>query len=218
VAIFKEAMSATQVASLAKATTLTGKEAKLLAGFVFGDGPGTPLPATLMRPLTYVPGALNVTVSSSRNNAADRALLPLSLVSHMRFPFEQGRVASVSQAFADQGGSHKGYAAFCYDFIFPSSDINGHIFKASAPGTVAHVSEGGPNTSQGPSNVVTVEQAANEFGDHLHLQHDSCMVNAGQNATCQTNLASTGRSGTGFAHLHQAVSNQGEHTTDRKFL
>ncbi len=41
-------------------------------------------------------------------------------------------------------------------------------------------------------------------------------MNAGQNVTYQTNLASTGRSGTGFAHLHQAETNQGEHTTDRK--
>ncbi len=141
-AIYKETLSATQVSSLAKATTLTGQEANLLAGFVFGDGPGTPLPATLTRPLTSVPGALNVTVSHSRNNTADRALLPLSLASRMRLPFEQGRVANVSQAVADQGGSHKGYAAYCYDVISLSKDINGHICKASAPGTVAHVSGG----------------------------------------------------------------------------
>lgn len=215
VAVFKAALTASQVAALAAATTLSGNEANLLAGFVFGDGLGAPLPATLTRPITYVPGALNVTVSSSRNSAADRALLPLSLVSHMRLPFEQGRIASVSQAFGDPTISHTGYAAFCYDFVFPNSDINGHVFKASAPGTVAHVWEGGPNTSQGPSNFVSIEQAGSEFCDYLHLQQNSCVVNAGQAVSYRADLAKTGRSGTGGPHLHQAVTNLGEHTTDR---
>ncbi len=215
VAVFTQALTASQVAALAAATTLTGKEAHLLAGFVFGDGASAPLPATLNRPVTCVPGAHNVTVSNNRNNAADRKLLPLSLVSHMRLPFEQGLILSISQAFGDPTISHTGYAAFCYDFMFPDGDINGHAFKASAPGTVAFVSEVGPNTSQGPSNFVSIEQGDSEFCDYLHLQQNSCGVNTGQAVSYGKDLAKTGRSGTGPPHLHQALTNLGEHTSDR---
>jgi Concanavalin A-like lectin/glucanases superfamily/Peptidase family M23 len=215
VAVFNAALSASQVAALVAAPTLTGTEANLHAGFVFGDGPGGGLPATLTRPLTYVPGAHNVTVSNNRNSATDRALLPLSLVSHMRLPFAPGQIANVIQGSADGSGSHNGYAAFSYDFGFPDSDINGYVFKVSSPGSVAHVWEGGPNTNQGPSNFVTIEQGGGEFCDYLHLQQDSCVVNAGQAVSYGADLAKVGRSGTGGPHLHQAVTNLGEHTTDR---
>ena len=215
VAVFSSALSAAQVAALASAKTLMGTEANLLAGFVFGGGPAAPLPAKLSRPVSYVPGAHNVTVSNNRNNTADRELLPLSLVSHMRLPFAQGQIANIVQGFADPSISHNGYAAFCYDFGFPNGDINGYVFKSSSPGKVAHVWEGGPNTSQGPSNFVTIEQSGGEFCDYLHLQQNSCIPTAGQNLNYGTDLAKVGRSGTGGPHLHQAVTNLGEHTSDR---
>src|SRR5262245_21110248 len=97
VAVFTAALSASQVSALAAAKTLTGAESNLLAGFVFGDGPSGPLPATLTRPINYVPGALNVGGSNDRNSADDRAKLPLSLVSHMRLPFAQEQIANVVQ-------------------------------------------------------------------------------------------------------------------------
>lgn len=215
VAVFTQALSARQVAGLAAARTLTGKEAGLHAGFVFGNGPGGTLPAVLKRPVSYVPGAHPVTVSSNRDNVKDRALLPLSLVNHMRLPFAQGQIANVVQGFGNPGVSHNGYAAFCYDFGFPQENIDGYLFKASAPGSVAKVQEGGPNTSQGPSNFVTLQQGGGEFCDYLHLQQNSCVVNGGQGVGYGTDLAKVGRSGTGGPHLHQAVTNLGEHTTDR---
>jgi Concanavalin A-like lectin/glucanases superfamily/Polyglycine hydrolase-like, structural repeat/Peptidase family M23 len=215
VAVFTAALSPRQVAGLAAAKTLSGTEASLLAGFVFGDGPAGGLPAALKRPLAYVPGAHNVALSADRDSVKDRGRLPLSLVSHMRLPFAQGQIANVVQGFGNPSVSHNGYAAFCYDFGFPQSDINGYVFKSSAPGSVAHVQEGGPNTSQGPSNFVTVGQASGEFCDYLHLQQNSCGVTAGQSVGYGTDLAKVGRSGTGGPHLHQAVTNLGEHTTDR---
>ena len=215
VAVFTTALSAAQVAALASANTLTGNEAGLLAGFVFGDGPAGSLPTPLTRPVTYTPGARNVAVSPKRSNTADRKLLPLSLVSHMRLPFRQGQIADVVQGFGDDTISHNGYAAFCYDFGFPNEDIDGYVFEASSPGSVAHVWEGGPNTSQGPSNFITVQQAAGEFCDYLHLQQNSAVPGAGTAVTYGTDLAKVGRSGTGGPHLHQAVTNLGEHTKDR---
>jgi hypothetical protein len=215
VAVFKTALSTSAIAQLATALTLTGTEANLHAGFVFGDGPSAGFPPSLQRPVTYVPGAHNVTVSNNRDHAADRKLLPLSLVSHMRLPFEQGKIATINQGFADPTISHTGYAAFCYDFGFAEEDINGYVFKASTGGSVAHVWEGGPNTSQGPSNFVTIQQAGGEFCDYLHLQQNSCVVNAGQSVNARADLAKVGRSGTGGPHLHQALTNLGEHTTDR---
>lgn len=215
VAVFTRALTAAQVAALASAKTLTGSETGLVAGYVFGDGPAAPLPAVLKRPLSFVPGARTLTVSSDRNSTADRKLLPLSLVSHMRLPFEQGRIANVVQGFGDATVSHNGYAAFCYDLTFPDENCNGHQFRASAPGTVAAVWEGGPNTSQGPSNYVTVKQAEGEFCDYLHLQQNSAPVSVNDGVGYGTVLAKIGRSGTGGPHLHQAVTNLGEHTTDR---
>ncbi len=213
-AVFTVAKSAAQVQALAAAATLSGTEANLLAGFVFGDGPAT-TPATLRRRASLVPGALQVAASAARDSAADAKLLPLSLVSHMRLPFPQGKVASITQAFCDRTISHMGYAAYCYDFVFPDEDCDGYNFRASAPGRVDHVWEGGPNTSQGPSNFASVEQAPGEFADYLHLKQNSCPVSAGQSVSYGTDLGQIGRSGTGGPHLHQALTNLGEHTTDR---
>lgn len=215
VAVFQTALSVADVGTLSSAKTLTGSEANLHAGYVFGDGPAGSLPPSLKRPLALEPGASLVTVSGQRDNGADRAKLPLSLVSHMRLPFPQGRIARVDQAFCDATISHNGYAAFCYDFTFPDVNCDGHVFRASAPGTVAHVWEGGPNTDQGPSNFVSVRQADNELSDYLHLQQNSASVQAGQAVTYGTEMAKIGRSGTGGPHLHQAITNLGEHTTDR---
>jgi len=215
VAIFKAALTAAQVSALASANTLTGNETSLLAGYVFGDGPTAAMPATLARPVTLVPGAHYVNVTPNRNNAADSGLLPLSLVSHMRLPFAQGQIASIVQGFGNPTISHSGYAAFCFDFVFPNSDINGYVFKAASPGTVAHVWEGGPNTSQGPSNFVTIQQGGGEFADYLHLQQNSAVVSQGQTVGYGADIAKVGRSGTGGPHLHHAITNLGEHTTDR---
>jgi hypothetical protein len=62
---------------------------------------------------------------------------------------------------------------------------------------------------------VTIEQASGEFCDYLHLQQNSCVVDAGQAVGYGTDLAKVWRSGTGNPHIHQAVTNLGEHTTDR---
>ena len=214
VAIFTAALSTAQIQALVAAQTLKGTEQQLLAGFVFGDGQAGTLPVTLTRPLDLVPGARLVSLAPGHDSHADRPALPLSLVNHMKLPFPAGQIARVVQGFGGTA-SHHGYAAFCYDLVFPLADIDGFTFRASAPGTVAKVRESGPNTDQGPSNFVTVEQSSGEFCDYLHLQQNSATVTAGQQVGAGTGLAKVGRSGTGGPHLHQAVTNLGEHTTDR---
>jgi hypothetical protein len=212
VAIFSAAKSAAAVQALAAADSLTGSEADLLAGYTFGEGGS--IPAAARRDVDLVPGARQVRVATPRG-PGDADKLPLSLTSHMRLPLPEGKVASLSQAFADPTISHTGYAAFCYDFVFPSTSCDGYVFRAAAPGEVAHVWEGGPNTSQGPSNFVSVEQAPGEFADYLHLRQNSAPVAVGDAIGYGDELGEIGRSGTGVPHLHLAVTNLGEHTTDR---
>jgi hypothetical protein len=209
VAVFTAALPASRVAALAGATTLTGAEKNLLAGFVFGDGPRA-LPAKLKRPVTCVPGARNVTVSNNRNSAADRELLPLSLVSHMRLPFRQGKIARVMQGF---GGtlSHHRYAVFAYDLEFPDHPTAGDEYiRASAPGVVAHVQDGTPDDQSTPPNYVTIEQAPGEFCDHEHIRFNGFEVGSGQAVTYGTVLAKVGM-------VHQALTNLGKRMGDSDF-
>ena len=210
VGVFTAALSASEVAALATAATLTGAEANLLAGFVFGDGPGAALPAKLKRPLAYVPGARNVTLSTKRNSTADRVLLPLSLVSHMRLPVARPRIARVCQGF---GGalSHHGYAVFAYDLEFPDHpEVGDEVIKASAPGLVVHVEDGHPDEPDAPPNYVTIQQDRGEFCDYHHVRLNGFKVHKDQTVSYGTDLCQVGM-------VHQALTNLGEHKAATDF-
>src|SRR5262245_2198925 len=213
VAVFAAALSPVQISSLASAPHLSGSEAQLLAGYVFGYAPPGGLPAKLARPLSRSPAAMIRAVSPNRDNAADAALLPLALSSHMHLPFPPGQEWYVIQGFDDATGSHKGYASFCLDLMLagkPQSDSEGAPFYSAAQATIDFVKEDA--APGGATNFITAKQADHEFCDYLHLLKDSAVVNKGDTVGFQKHLADVGDTGAagGAYHLHIATANLGE--------
>ena len=213
VAVFTTALSAAQIGALASAQHLSGSEAQLLAGYVFGYVPPGGLPAKLSRPVSRSPAAMIRAVSPNRDNAADAALLPLALSSHMHLPFPPGEEWFVIQGFDNPAGSHQGYAAFCLDLMLagkPQSDSKGAPFYSAAPATIDFVKEDA--ASGGATNFITAKQADHEFCDYLHLLEDSAVVNKGDAVGFQRHLADVGDTGAavGAFHLHIATTNLGE--------
>src|SRR5262249_52110105 len=117
VAVFTAALSDQPVAALAASQHLSGGEANLLVGDVFGYLPPGGLPPTLARSVTPTPAAMIVPVSANRDSTADAALLPLALTSHQNLPFPPGQNWFVIQGFDNAAGSHRGYASFCLDLM-----------------------------------------------------------------------------------------------------
>jgi murein DD-endopeptidase MepM/ murein hydrolase activator NlpD len=213
VAIFTSALSPAAIASLAAGPHLSGAEAQLLAGYVFGYTPPGGLPAKLARPLSRTPAAMIAAVSPNRDGAVDAARLPLALTSQMHLPFPRGQSWYVIQGFDDAAGSHKGYASFCCDLMLagkPQSDSKGTPFYSAAPGTVDFVKQDA--ASGGSTNFLTVKQADREFCDYLHLEQNSAVVGEGDVVGFQRHLADVGDTGAnvGAYHLHVAATNLGE--------
>ena len=213
VAVFTAALTPAEVARLAQSLHLTGTEANLLAGYTFGHAPPAGSPATLKRPLTRTPAAMLGAVSEDRDSASDANLLPLALTSHMHVPFPVGQPVYVIQGFDDPGGSHKGYAAFCWDFMHagvPQQVSDGVPFTAAAPGDVTFVKE--DDKSGGDANFVSVRQADHEFGDYLHLKQNTALVDPGDRIFDGQRVAHVGDTGAnrGAFHLHLAVTNLSE--------
>jgi hypothetical protein len=161
VAVFKAALSASRIKTLAAAKTLRGTERNLLAGFVFGDGPGGPLPAKLTRPVTYVPATCDGLGQSEQRRRPRRCRSAWSV---QRLPARANRPG---RAGLRTRQSANGYAAFLR--LRPQQRHQRYVFKASSPGSVAHVWRGRPNTSR-VRRTVSVEQASHEFCGYLHLQ------------------------------------------------
>jgi murein DD-endopeptidase MepM/ murein hydrolase activator NlpD len=184
----------------------------LLAGYTFGFTPeaGT-LPDTLKRPLaSKTPGAQIVAVSDARVGTIDLQKMPLPLNAHMRLPFPRGEEWRVSQGTHNSSGSHQGYAVFAWDFVRSGSGSEGKPFLSCAPGKVTALNE---TQSSGTSaaNFVTVQQAAEEFCDYIHLKKDSVPVKEGDEVGFGAVLGAVSNTGADSgAHLHLAVTTNGE--------
>ena len=213
VAIFTRALSVATINDLRNNVPhLTGNEADLLVGYTFNSGS---LPAKLARPVTYRKAARRVNSSADRNNTKDSKLLPLPTEQEvMDLPFPLGEAWSVMQGVDKQAGSHRGYAAFCWDFIVadePKGGVypdgsNGAPFYASAPGKVITVRESASSGTSKYSNYVEIEQAPEEICAYLHLRKNSCEVVKNNKVTYGQKLALTGDTGTGVGNFHPHVA------------
>lgn len=215
VAVFTRALSVAEINDLrTQVPHLKGTEADLLAGYTFAGGG---LPAKLARPVSYHHAAGVVSTSSDRSNSKDKKLLPLPTEQVvMDLPFPPGEAWKAIQAPDGLGGSHQGYAAFCWDFVVADQPQGGEYpkgsdgapFYAAAPGTVLTVRESAPPGTSQYSNYVEIEQATREICAYLHLQQNSCEVSKNDNVKYGQKLALTGDTGTpvGAFHPHVAVS------------
>ena len=224
VAVFTRALSAFEISQLASAQHLSGNEAGLQAGYVFGHVPPGGLPATLSRPVTTVPGASFVEVSANRDNSEDGPRLPLALTSLMHVPFAGDESWLVIQGFDNPNGSHAGGASFCLDLMLAGrnqSESSNVPFHAVAPGSVDTVKQDSVSGTMNISNFITVKQAPLEMCDYLHLATNSARVSVGNQISFGQQLATVGDTGTnvGAFHLHIAVTNLGEgHKTEGEFV
>jgi murein DD-endopeptidase MepM/ murein hydrolase activator NlpD len=195
VALARRALSAARIRALARAPFLTGGERDLAPVLLRSSPPLVP-------------------VSTARDGSADLAMVPLGPVVPLLVPFPPGEAWEVIEGFDDPLGSHRGYAAFAWDFVLagrPRSETNGRPFLAAAPGTVELlVDRHGPGP---PSwNYVSVRTVAGQICDYLHLVKDSAQVGIGEPVEAGRQLGSVGDTGVGAAayHLHLAVTTLGE--------
>lgn len=162
VAVFSKALGEAELQGLVAAKRLNGGEAGLLRGWTFDDATpaGLLLPATLNHAPAMVQGAKTTIVSQTRDNAADKPLVPLPNPSYsppaFKLPFKSGQAWYVMQEWASTG-SHSGYAAFSLDFGLvgpesqnkvanpnnPSDSSCGEPLYAAAPGSIVWTYDSG---------------------------------------------------------------------------
>src|SRR4030095_12678986 len=135
---------------------------------------------------TFSPRATHSVVTPTRFSPADRnaydpASVPSSVSESLQLPFVSGEVWRVIQGYDSQGGSHNGYAAFCYDFVvatpdnsvYPNGTIEAPIHSASYGTLASYFKYGGFNSAGQETNVVNITTAPNEFLSYLHNEFNS---------------------------------------------
>lgn len=217
-ALFDSALKAKDVEDLAEARRLSGREKTLVVGHTFGYEPPNGMTRELSHPLPHrSPGAQIEAVSDNRMGLADISKVPLPLNAHMRLPFAPGSEWRVIQGFDDPGGSHHGYAAFCWDFGCESDGTRGQPFYSCAPGPVAGVKEDSTDKSK-QANFVVIQHRDGSFCDYLHQEKDSAPVKMGDRVSYGEKLGTVGDTGNAKGpHLHMAVTNNGEHVKGSNF-
>jgi hypothetical protein len=229
VAVFKRALSQSEIEQVRNLPRLTGSESGLYAGWAFDPPPaGRTLPPALSRPVQVNSPAAAVMVSADRNNATDAAALPLPFQqTALKLPFPTNQTWYVIQGINNDApnASHSGYASFCWDFGRVAGETKGQPFFTAAPGVVEGINQNNANKTDDagncifiPSvNFISVKQAEDEFADYLHLIKGSAAVKVSDSVALGRELAKTGDVGAscGAYHLHFAVTNLGEHRSDR---
>jgi murein DD-endopeptidase MepM/ murein hydrolase activator NlpD len=227
VAVFKKALSANDITTLAAAKRLTGAEADLFAGFTFDDvtPSAMPLPDVLKRAVTFktlttgpvlpdIP-AYKSLASQLRDSAFDAKLLPHPFQQTvMKLPFPAGEAWAVIQGYDNPNGSHNGAGDFCWDFILAGQDqskTSGKPIFAAAGGTAIETKNdqdkcGDPSLF---ANYVMIQQAPTEIGAYLHFQLGSVKIAKNQTVVAGDELAKAGDTGNtgacGGFHLHFAL-------------
>jgi hypothetical protein len=173
-------------------THLTGSEPGLLAGFLLSPATPSGLPMRMLRPIVRS-GETALVVGPVNWNASDMMLIPMPKHETMELPFLSGDAWRVSQGFA-QPFSHRGYAAFCWDFLkegggsawtdlYPHGTHKAPIYS-TVDGEITHVSQIGPSINPSEpeqDNMIWVKNATDGFiRTHLHLLKNSARVTVGQ--------------------------------------
>lgn len=248
VAIFSKALSDTDLQNGEVATggkvgahgqkRLSGGEPDLLRGVVFdfpAIGETKALPPKLQTAITYSQkGASIAFLSSDRDPAKDSKWLKAPTNQQkLLLPTPPGEVWAVIQGTGSpQGGSHRGYAAFCWDLIRVNSNnqldqpsTKNAPMRAAGSGRIIFVRETTPDSKSnaGGANCVMIEHGQGEVAGYLHLRQGSYagkrpdgqlpqdVPKAQQPLVFATaNLASVGDTGAapGAFHIHFALTDQ----------
>lgn len=221
VAVYNLALSDTEISTqFVGKTHLSGTETGLIAGWRFTPTPGTPAAPQLSR-ATVISGAAAVIAQSANWSAADLGLIPLPAHDPQQLPFLSGEAWGVPQGFAADF-SHRGYAAFCWDFvkadvgtgwgdIYPSGSFRAPVYSTGV-GEITHVSDDSPPVSPGDSeteNQIWATGADGFVRAHLHLFKGSARVAVGQptkSGQPVAEIATEWRGNRPGPHLHFAVN------------
>ena len=220
-AIYGQALTNAEV--LGQFTTrahLVGNETCLLFGWLFTPTPQT-RPALTMRRAFSRSGETELVPNSSNWSSQDVNLIPLPTLDAMELPFLTGEAWSVPQGVAADF-SHRGYAAFCWDFVkadvgsgfgdvYPNGSFKAPIFSV-CPGEVITESHASPPVSSGDDeseNMIVVRGADKFERAYLHLLKDSNRVSVGhvvKNGQPLTQISTEWRCPGAGPHLHFGVN------------
>lgn len=219
-AVFSDDLSPSEIQALtAGSYDFDGNEADLVAAYTFDDGASGPKLGRSYQ----VAGAASKRMSTDNHFDSDSSAFSLPTAhATMHLPFEPGEEWYVIQGYDEAGGSHKGYASFCWDFMLagvPQQDqypngAGGAPFYAVASGEV--VTEDDVRTSgQSPSNIVEIEHAPGEIAGYLHLEQNSATVAKGNHVLRGSQVGLVGDVGAsvGANHLHLAVTDAPDGTS-----
>ena len=199
---------------------LTGNEPDLLFGWLFTPTPQTK-PSLRMRRVFFRSGETELVPNSSNWSSQDVNLIPLPALDAMELPFLTGEAWSIPQGFAADF-SHRGYAAFCLDFVkadvgvgfgdvYPNGSFKAPILSV-CPGAVITESHASPPVSSGDDeseNMIVVRGADKFERAYLHLLKDSNRVSVGQtvkNGQPLTQISTEWRCPGAGPHLHFGVN------------
>lgn len=161
-------------------------------------------------------------VSILSNKINDAGSLPLPTAQKlMSLPVPKGQAWYVIQGCDEKGGSHKGYASFCWDLMVdgqPQGDdypngTGGAPARAAASGKVITVNQS-KASGESPSNIIEIQQGPNEVCAYLHIRKNSSKVNINDHPLYNQELAKTGDVGAAVSanHIHIAVTDKPDGT------
>ena len=191
-AVFNRALSTLEIDGIRNNKRLSGNESGLLLGWSF-DQPkkGEPPLSPFINATAHLNGrATRVTVTPDRFDIADGAAyyapyLLGTVVEATQLPFKADEVWKVIQGYDSRGGSHNGFAAFCYDFglaksephkLYPDSTVFAPIYSASYGHITYYVKDDAPKEEEGgpqEQNVIFVKTAENEYLSYRHNEQYS---------------------------------------------
>ncbi|MEZ4451475.1 MAG: LamG-like jellyroll fold domain-containing protein [Nannocystaceae bacterium] len=178
VAAFDRALADDQLLALLRCG-LRGDEDGLIVGFPIDDledPAATPRLGALVVPEGLAGARVTRVTTRDRkweanaDNAifTDEALASPTTATY-RLPFAPGEAWRVIQEPDSRGGSHNGYAAFCWDFVRDEGSSSKIVYRASAPGSIIRVIDDlVPAPDEREGNSVTVRAAEREHNLYLH--------------------------------------------------
>lgn len=190
-AVYTRALTSAEILTqFTSGSHLNGNEPGLLAGWLFSPTLPIGLPVQMQRPVVRS-GQTALVANSTDRNESDRQLIPLPDQT-MELPFLRGEAWVCGQGFAS-AFSHRGYAAFCWDFlkadvgsswsdIYPNGSHKAPIYSTGG-GEVISVSQSSPPpdvSDPETENMVWVRRADGFICTYLHLLKNSVLVSAGQ--------------------------------------
>jgi hypothetical protein len=220
IAVFDRVLGSSEMSNFSAGNyKYTGQEAGLIAAFTFD----TATDSKLTRPVQLNGVASEVETSANHNSMSDASLLPLPTAQKTMFlPFAPGEEWRVIQAVNQADGTHKGYAAFCWDFIldgypqggeYPQGTKGAPLYAASS-GTVLNVDQA-RISGQSPSNIIEVRHGLGEIAGYLHLKQNSSSLQVNDSILRGSKMALAWDVGSpvGAHHLHFAVHDKQDGTT-----